>query len=255
VSAPRIFTPEYYGRMRALEGGAWWNAGMRRIAERLLVQAGLSARGTALDVGCASGQTLEWLRSVLPAWSAVGVDVSAPALDVARRARHAVLRATALALPVRDQSVDLVVTLDVLQHLPLRGGDCQALREMRRVLRRGGLLLLRTNAQAMPRTADDPGASFHKYAVHELRTKLESCGLTVLRLSRVNALLGLAEIPRELRARREAGDGYHGLLATPRPGRPVADAWKRRWLELEGRAVARGVRLPIGRTIIGVCRG
>ena len=36
VSAPRIFTPEYYARMRDLEDASWWNAGMRDVAALLL---------------------------------------------------------------------------------------------------------------------------------------------------------------------------------------------------------------------------
>ena len=34
---PSIFTPEYYARMRELEQGSSWNAGMRDIAALLLV--------------------------------------------------------------------------------------------------------------------------------------------------------------------------------------------------------------------------
>ena len=32
MTAPRIFTPEYYARMRELEAGSWWNAAMRDVA-------------------------------------------------------------------------------------------------------------------------------------------------------------------------------------------------------------------------------
>jgi hypothetical protein len=75
-----------------------------------------------------------------------------------------------------------------------------------------------------------------------------------VRLSRINAVLGLAEIPRELRARWASRTaGYHGLLAEPR-SRGAADRLKRWWLGVEGRAVARGVRLPVGRTILSLCR-
>ena len=69
MSAPRIFTPEYYAHMRSLEGGSWWNAGMRDVALGLLGLAHLPAEGLALDVGCGSGQTMAWLRTVLPGWN------------------------------------------------------------------------------------------------------------------------------------------------------------------------------------------
>lgn len=56
--APRIFAPEYYRRMRALEAHGWWNAGMRDVAELLLARADLSEHGTLVDVGCGTGQTM-----------------------------------------------------------------------------------------------------------------------------------------------------------------------------------------------------
>jgi SAM-dependent methyltransferase len=252
--APWIFSPDYYTRMGALEAGSWWNAAMRDTATRLLRGAGMPAHGTALDVGCGTGQTMSWLRSLYPGWRFAGIDVAADGLRAARARGEDVTLASALDIPFPSASMDLVVTLDVVQHLPLPNGDLTALAEMRRVLRPGGLLLLRTNAQGFPRTEDDPAAQFRKYDVADLRRKLEASGLAPLRLSRVNALLGLAEIPRELRARRASGSaGYHGLLAAPRPpGR--GDRLKRWWLGLEGRAVAAGVPLPIGRAILALCR-
>ncbi|MGH7616406.1 MAG: hypothetical protein ACREPM_04190, partial [Gemmatimonadaceae bacterium] len=75
----------------------------------------------------------------------------------------------------------------------------------------------------------------------------------VRRLSRINALLGLAEIPRELRAARTQSSAYHGILGRP----DHADRWtntlKRRWLRLEGTAVRAGFSLPVGRTILALC--
>lgn len=255
MTGPMIFTPEYYARMRALESDGWWNAAMRDVAARLLRLPGIAATGTMLDVGCGSGQTMAWFRSLYPGWETAGVDLSPEAVAVARQTGAAVSSASALALPFADRSVDLVITLDVFQHLPLRGGDLVALAEIRRVLQPGGLLLLRTNAQAMPRVEDDAAASFHKYEPAELKAKLRATGFEVLRLSRINGLLGLAEIPRELRAARTRRAGaYRGILAdvTREPG------WSRElkegWLRLEGRAVVAGARLPIGRTIVALCR-
>jgi len=255
MTAPMIFTAEYYQRMRDLERDGWWNAAMRDIAAMLLRSASLPGRGTMLDVGCGSGQTMAWFESLYPEWRTVGLDVAAEALAAARAIGARVTRGSGLALPHADQSVDLVITLDVVQHLPLSGGDAIALAEMRRVLRPGGSVLLRTNAQAFPRVADDPVFNFHRYRPGELRAKLRAAGFEVLRLSRVNTILGLAEIPRELRAARRNGDSrYRGILAPPPSGRGWTGHLKRRWLRLEGRAAALGVRLPLGRTIVALCR-
>lgn len=255
MTGPMIFTPEYYARMRALESDGWWNAAMRDVAARLLRLSGISATGTMLDVGCGSGQTMAWFRSLYPGWETAGVDVSPEAVAAARQTGAAVSSASALALPFADRSVDLVITLDVFQHLPLRGGDLVALAEIHRVLRSGGLLLLRTNAQATPRVEDDVAASFHKYEPDELDAKLRATGFDVLRLSRINGLLGLAEIPRELRAARTRRDSaYRGILADAREEPGWSRELKEGWLRLEGRAVAAGARLPMGRTIVALCR-
>ena len=52
VADPRIFTPEYYRRMRDLESSSWWNAGMRDVATSLLGLTTLPSAGTLLDIGC-----------------------------------------------------------------------------------------------------------------------------------------------------------------------------------------------------------
>jgi SAM-dependent methyltransferase len=239
--------------MRRLEDVSWWNFGMRNLAEKLLRGASLPARGTLLDVGCGSGQTLTWFRSVWPGWNTLGLDLACEGLGAATGFGERVLGGSALDLPLRNASVDAIITLDVLQHLPLGGGDARALVEIHRVLRPGGFLLVRTNAQSLPRTPDDPRNSFHKYTTAELRRKLEETGFVVRRIGRVNALLGLAEIPRELRARRTSEAGYVGLLAdVPVPG--VAWHAKLAWLRMEGALVAAGFSVPLGRTLMALAQ-
>ena len=254
MSAPKIFEPAYYERMAALEEIGWWNAGMRDLAARLLRGARLAPRGVLLDVGCGSGQTMSWFRRQWPGWETLGLDLALEGLRAARAgARERVLAGSALSLPLPDACVDGVITLDVLQHLPLGGGDLQALGEIHRVLRPGGVLFVRTNSQSFPYSPDDAAYSFHKYTVPELRRKLEGVGFVVHRLGRVNALLGLAEIPRELRARRRAGGSYVGLLAGV-PKRTLAWHLKRSWLGVESALVAAGMSLPLGRTMVALAR-
>ena len=241
--------------MRRLESESWWNAGMRDVAGLLLAHAALPSRGVVLDAGCGSGQTMRWaLRRLGAGWRAVGLDVSTDGVAAARASGLDVIHASALDIPLPTASVDLVITLDVLQHLPLEGGDITALAEMHRVLKPGGTLFIRTNAQSFPPARDDPEFNFRKYEPGPLRATLAAGGFRVVRLSRINALLGLAEIPRELRANRsQQSDGYHGILALPSPDHPLSRMLKRWWLVLEGRAVAAGISLPIGRTIVALC--
>jgi SAM-dependent methyltransferase len=253
-AAPRIFTPEYYARMRELEAGSWWNRGMRDIARMLLDRAQLPEEGRMLDAGCGSGQTMSWFLGNYERWTTAGFDVAAPALGAAHANKLSVCQASTLNIPFESGSVGLIISLDVLQHLPLENGDVTALREFARVLTPGGILLLRTNAQSIPRTRDDAEASFRKYDPHSLRDKLQSANFDIEYLGRCNAVPGLAEIPRELRASQHGQRGYHGILAESHGKSGILDSVLRAWLKFEGRAMIAGLPLPLGRTIFALAR-
>jgi len=124
---------------------------------------------------------------------------------------------------------------------------------MRRVSRPGGTLLMRTNAQSFPRVSEDRASLYRRYDPEPLRRVIEDAGFRILRLGRANSILGLAEIPRELRARRKDAGSYHGLLSAPRAPRRI-DRIKRGVIEAEGALLSRGVRLPFGRTLFALCR-
>jgi SAM-dependent methyltransferase len=100
--------------------------------------------GTALDVGCGPGSvTTSLARAVGPSGLALGVDTSEPMLARAVRAESGphtgFLRADAQRLPLRDHTVDAVVSIAVLQLIP---DPAAALAEIGRVLRPRGQLVL-----------------------------------------------------------------------------------------------------------------
>src|SRR5277367_6129777 len=98
--------------------------------------------GIALDVGAGPGSiTASLARAAGPDGLALGVDISEPMLARAVRAEAGpqvgFLRADAQRLPLRDQTVDAVVSIAVLQLIP---DPFAALAEIARVLRPGGRL-------------------------------------------------------------------------------------------------------------------
>jgi SAM-dependent methyltransferase len=98
-----------------------------------------------LDVGCNVGSFLAHCRAVYPEMRLAGVEINTAALEAARRDLPGaeLHQAGAEALPFADEVFDCVTCVEVLEHIPadVRAG---ALAQMRRVLRPGGRLVLRT---------------------------------------------------------------------------------------------------------------
>ncbi len=94
--------------------------------------------GRILDIGCGGGITTESLSHYYPKSELYGCDVSAQAINYARRlgsgsVKYAVIRKKKL--PYKDNFFDLCVCLDVMEHVP----DVPFfLKEVKRILKPGG---------------------------------------------------------------------------------------------------------------------
>jgi methionine biosynthesis protein MetW len=106
-----------------------------------LILDGVTAQTRCLDVGCGTGNSYA-REFVGRGISYVGVDVSPEAVTAARAAGiDAQVIADAATLPFPDQSFDLVLCIEVLEHL---FSPQLAAREIARVLRPGGRLVAST---------------------------------------------------------------------------------------------------------------
>lgn len=195
-----------YELMFRREERHWWYLAMRRITEALLARyfRPCSARPEILDAGCGSGGTTAWLSRWGRVW---GVDIAPEALRLARRrGLDRLLRASIEALPFPDASFDLLTSFDVLYHLQV-GDDQRALAEFRRVLRPGGLAIVRVPAHNWLRGAHDHAVhTRHRYSRRELAEKLRAAGFQIERISYANGLLfPFAPAKRLLEGSRPAG--------------------------------------------------
>lgn len=100
------------------------------------------AKGKAvLDIACGDGYGSHMLAEV--AESVVGVDIDLPTVQRAKgkysRNGLTYVQGSAAAIPLADDSVDLVASFETIEHLAEHES---MLREIRRVLRSGGLLIM-----------------------------------------------------------------------------------------------------------------
>jgi ubiquinone/menaquinone biosynthesis C-methylase UbiE len=117
-----------------------------RIREVIAMARAQTAGERWLDVGCGTGHVLSVAAAAFP--SAMGVDLSAEMLARAAARGLTVARAEAASLPVEDASVDVVSAFALLHHL----WDVEAFyKEVRRVLRPGGLFYSDSDPNVRPR--------------------------------------------------------------------------------------------------------
>jgi SAM-dependent methyltransferase len=194
-TALTIDDPAYFARLAEVERAHWWSLGMWRIASWWLDDALAGRRGLqALDVGCGTGLGVVRLDERPEIERAVGLDPSPIALREAR-CRHPglpLVRGSALALPFASHHFDIVTCLDVVQHLP-DGSLHRAACELRRVLTRDGIAVVRSNAEPDRSRLGDLAAVF------------AAAGFAVRRASFANCLPALAHEFRARLAGRKRG--------------------------------------------------
>ena len=224
----------------------WWYAGMRAISMALLAPA-LAARPSAwiLDAGCGTGNNLLHLSGL---GRAVGVDLSDDALRFCRIRGVSAAKADLRALPFADAAFDCVTSFDVLYHRWV-ADDRAAVAELVRVLRPGGVLLVRVPAlRALWGAHDEAVHSRHRYTRGEVKKLLRAGGLEIVRASYGNTLL----FPL-LAARRTLDriTGRHGSDVAFLPA-PLERAF-RALLEVEARLIG-AVSFPVGASVFALAR-
>ena len=173
----------------AVERHHWWFEGRRAILRRLLSRASDGAPyERALEVGCGTGANADPLRAMARWTAGAERDPRPLALAARRRPRHhALLRADARHLPCIEGGFDLVLALDLLEHLD---DDASGVGELHRVLRPGGVLVVFVPALPLLWGLQDRVAHHRRrYRREQLRELLQGAGLQIERLTAFNTLL------------------------------------------------------------------
>jgi SAM-dependent methyltransferase len=247
-----------FARLHALEETFWWFRGMREITAALLDPVCPPGHDRdVLDAGCGTGWNLLWLRRYAGDGRVVGIDVEPAAVELARaRQRDDVLQASVLDLPFADSTFDLVTSFDVLPQLPGPGADEEALREMGRVLRPGGIVFVRAAAYEWLRSSHDEALGTHRrYRISTLARRMARAGFDLVRVTHANTLLLPAAIVYRLVLKR-TGLAPAGSDVRPLPPRVARlERTLEAILRLEASLLRRErVRFPFGLSTICVAR-
>jgi SAM-dependent methyltransferase len=244
---------EFYAEYYEIEDKHWWFVGRRQVLLAILdryLKPGNTQRvpGRILDVGCGTGTMLGYLSRY---GQAQGIDADEEAVRFCReRGVSNVQQVTASILPFEDSTFDLVTMLDVLEHID---DDAGTLRELHRVLRPGGMLLISVPAYRFLWGPQDE-ISNHKrrYVAGLLRERLVEAGFRVRRLSYFNTFLFpvIAAI-RLLRPYRPGSPNLKSDFTMTRSG--PANALLGRIFALEA-PIVEHVNLPFGVSILALAR-
>lgn len=211
-----------YPIMFRIEESHWWYTGRRKILSSFvedICRRVTDRRPRILDVGCGTGANLLMLSKY---GDAEGVDVSEDALAFCReRGLENVKLGAAEKLPYDDGTFDLVTALDVVEHLD---DDLAGLREMRRVLRPGGrVLLFVPTFMFLWGLQDDVSNHRRRYRMPELGRVLEQAGFEIERTTYANItffmpILAMRKLMRLTRIKAESENNINvpalnGVLA------------------------------------------
>ena len=192
-------------KLVTLEDHHWWYRERRHLLRQRVRDL---APGQALDIGAAGGGNTRVLQAL--GWDVLALEFSADGAEAAGRRGLQVVRADAQRLPVADRSLDLVTALDVLEHLP---DDEQAVSEIHRVLRPGGVLVAAVPVDQRLWSEHDVAVGHHRrYAPAEFLELLRCAGLEILEARSWMVLLRPAVALHRRRSQGSDLKGPHPLV-------------------------------------------
>ena len=239
------FPRERLARLSQLERWHFWFAGRRALIDRLLKQCVDGTARRILDLGCGSGLGVETLT--LRGYRVVGLDRRPEGLHATRRSLSGLwlLQADATSLPFVQGAFDVVLLLDLLEHLD----DRMLLAEVGRVLRPGGWVLV--TVPAMPwlwSYRDEAAEHLRRYTRRQLTRLLADMGLPVQGVYYYQCVLFPLVVITRLWGR--SGPGLRDLEERPISLLNTVLTWVNR-AEVRLGGV---VRWPWGSSLVALCR-
>lgn len=166
---------EEYVKLAQVEDRMWYFRSLHGRLYDALRYGLVGATGArVLDAGCGTGGFLQRLKAWQPSWHLSGIDLSPEACAFARGRGCTVVEGSITALPFPDGAFDAIVSGDVLYHIV---EHAEALREFRRCLRVGGLLVINVPAYRwLWSYHDERVQSKHRFTRREVIQLLTAAG-------------------------------------------------------------------------------
>ncbi len=236
---------EEYACMRAVEDAHWWYRGLHTLVLQALARHAPTA-SRIVDIGCGTGG----MASRLPfGLLGAALDFNPGALAFCgERGIRPLLRGDASVLPFADSSFGTALVLDVLYHKNV-AEPAQVLREVRRVLSPGGVVVINVPAcQWLYSSHDVAVQTGRRFTRGQINGLLREAGFELIESSYWNTALFPAICGVRL-LRRWVPPGTSDVKA----GNPIINRLLGALLAME-RACMRCCSLPFGVSVFVVAR-
>ena len=240
------FSPERLEMIHAIEQDHFWFLGRRKLILSLMEGYISHHVATLLDVGCGTGFNLQyWIQFSNQVIGLDRLSGHSTRHQMPGKRPHSVI-SDVCALPVLQGSADVVVALDVLEHV----SDEKMLAEVNRSLIDGGLFFVTVPAMEwLWSSRDEEAGHLRRYNKKSLRLAVENAGFEILYLSFYQCLLfPMVMLSRTIwRAKKSVS------AVEEKPGKLINTVLN--WItQFEVKLTRLGVRFPFGSTLVAVMR-
>ena len=178
-----------YQDLYELEDIHWWHKAKRKLVSLLLEKYLNGKPSKILDIGCGTGKNLEVFSKF---GQVFGIDNSTDAIAFCKkRGLKGVTLGSIEKIPYKNSSFEIITALDVLEHVD----DSKALREISRILKKEGVLIITVPAfQWLWSKWDEVLYHKRRYTEKTLSKILKNNGFKIVKTSYIYSFLVLPSL-------------------------------------------------------------
>jgi len=173
------FFPDAHEKLDKMQHKSFWFRARNRLIKTLAGKYCAKAEAV-LEIGCGTGYVLNALAAAMPGARLCGSELDLAGLALAAKRlqdRAELFQMDARRVPFREE-FDLVVACDLLEHIE---DDLQALREIRKALKSGGMALLTVPQHPfLWSSMDERACHKRRYRMRELAEKAGEAGFVIV---------------------------------------------------------------------------